>query len=106
MKKQAIQPKELYNRQTALTNKTPTFKPGKSPQCKLGDNLLNANLPWAVILEELIASEHHTLNSLSSDLEVTVDTFHRVLKNDLSRLDFKTGAKLLREHWVIYGEAH
>ena len=32
MKKQAIEPKELYNRQTALIHKALNFKPGKSPQ--------------------------------------------------------------------------
>lgn len=81
-----------------MTNK-PIFKPGNSTSCKLGDEVLNANIHWRNTLLELLRYSDYTLGNIAEKLVCSVSALLLVLNyNDSSLLNFKQGARLLTMH--------
>jgi hypothetical protein len=73
----------------------PEFKPGNKPYCKFGNEMLNYNMPWKDILDEVLASSGMSLSSLSVKLENTVSNLGNVVNGNDCPLTFKQGARLL-----------
>ena len=96
--KEVVQEAVVYNRQEHLGTKGAKFKPGNDPSYQLGNEVLNGQINWLNTMQEVLGSRKFTINSLSQYLEVKTEVVKKVLENDLSCLNFKTGAKLLGVH--------
>ena len=87
-------PKVLYVR--AVSHNAPFFKSPKTSYCKIGNEILNGNIEWLKVLEQIMTIKKLTLKHLSRDLAVDEQVLKKIVEtNDTSALDFKTGAKLL-----------
>ncbi len=92
----------VYDQQQELAKEQPIFNSEvETPYCQLGDEILNADVPWATILGEVIDSGCFTLTTLCQTIRASKEVFYRLLEGDSSLLSFKLGARLLAEHEVI-----
>ncbi len=91
----------VYNREQHLEAQRVRFKPGNDPYYKLGNETLNGQVNWLKTVNEVLGSQKFTLSSLSQRLEIKTEVLEKILENDLSCLNFKTGAKLLGVHESI-----
>ncbi len=73
-----------------------------TPYCQLGNETLNAHVPWLSVLFEVLSTGRFTLTELCADIQVNKDVLLRILDNDLSLLTFKIGARLLALHESIW----
>jgi hypothetical protein len=76
-------------------NQHPKFKPGNTPYLKFGDEILNDNLPWRDMLDELLAKSDLTPSAIASFLDTTVSNLHDVVNGNDCPLAFKQGAALV-----------
>ena len=81
------------------------FKPGNTPHLYYGKSVLNANVPWAKIVQQIVV-QGYTPQTIAKQLEVDTNLVKAVAKNDTSRLNFKTGARLLSLHATLYPSRH
>tara|TARA_R110000868_G_scaffold410505_2_gene698757 strand:+ start:8070 stop:8366 length:297 start_codon:yes stop_codon:yes gene_type:complete len=84
----------------------PNFKPGQTAHTQLGDETLNANVPWADVINDILTSGQYSLDSLATKIQTTAANVMPLLDNDASPLDFKTGAKLLSVHCIVKPEMY
>ncbi len=92
----------VYDQTQELTKPHPEFNSDVStPHCQLGDEVLNANVPWLSVLFEVLNSARFTLTSLCGEIGADKDVFIRLLDSDVSLLNFKIGARLLSLHESI-----
>lgn len=75
----------------------PSFKPGNTPHLQYGKEVLNANVPWSDVLNEICLSGM-ALTEIASRLEVSVSMLRAVATQHYENLNFKTGARLLTLH--------
>jgi hypothetical protein len=73
----------------------PKFKPGNKPYCRFGNQVLNNNVPWKDILNDVLTTSGMSLSELSIKLETTVSTLCNVVNGNRCPLTFKQGARLL-----------
>jgi hypothetical protein len=85
----------VYDRRKMKAFKKVPFTPGEQPSCQLGHETLNGRVNCRTTLQEIISSKQFTLSTLSYSLLIEITVLEKILKNDLSALNFKTGAKLL-----------
>ncbi len=92
----------IYEAEQELTKLNPEFNSDvATPHCQLGDEVLNANVPWLSVLFEVLNSGRFTLTSLCGEIGADKEIFIRLLDSDVSLLNFKTGARLLSLHESI-----
>ena len=92
--------KIIYDREQSSITNQPEFKPGNTPHTQYGDKILNGNVPWSKIIEEIQA--HYTQERLVKKTGVTPATLRKISKGNYSSLDFRTGAKILGVHCLLY----
>tara|TARA_R110000868_G_scaffold410505_1_gene698711 strand:- start:211 stop:513 length:303 start_codon:yes stop_codon:yes gene_type:complete len=78
----------------------PKFKPGNTPSVRLGNEELNANIPWGQILQSILP--RYPLDILAEKLNTSTSALKALQNNDISSLDFRTGAKLLAVHCCVF----
>jgi hypothetical protein len=94
--------KIIYQRNAEPTEKQPEFKPGNTPHTQYGDETLNGNVPWQSIVQEIQA--HYTQEQLIEESGVKPVNLLNILKQDYSKLDFRTGARILGVHSRLFPE--
>jgi hypothetical protein len=77
------------------TNTLPEFKPGNTPYLKFGNEILNDNMPWRDMLDELLAKSDLTPSAIASFLDTTVSNLDDVINGNGCPLAFKQGAALV-----------
>ena len=90
----------IYDRTSMLYGEQPVFKPGKTPYTQYGNETLNANVPWNLIVQEIQA--HYTQERLIAETGVTPTTLRKIYKGNYNSLDFRTGARILGVHCLLY----
>ena len=96
--------KVVYQRDSQQSEAVPAFKPGKTPHTQYGDEMLNANVPWQEILQELQA--HYTQERLVDEAGVSPANLLKILKGNYSDLNFRTGARILGVHSRLFPEQY
>ena len=91
----------IYDRNEAATQARPQFKPGRTPECVFGDHILNHDVDWLKIIQQIVVAKKCTLSVLSQDIEVDQTVLEDILNKDFTLLSFKAGAKLLRVHSIL-----
>ncbi len=92
----------IYDQAQELAKPHPEFNSDvTTPHCQLGNEVLNANVPWLSVLFEVLSSGRFTLTSLCGEISADKDVFIRLLDSDVSLLNFKIGARLLSLHESI-----
>ncbi len=76
----------------------PEFKPGSTPQCWLGDELLNGKVNWLITLGEILATGQFTISMIAKQIGIHAKGVALILENDLRFLTFHAGATLLAIH--------
>jgi hypothetical protein len=94
----------VYQRDSELSESLPEFKPGKTPHTQYGNQILNGNIPWPEIIEEIQA--HYTQERLVKETGVSPATLRKISQGNYDRLDFRTGAKILGVHCLFYPEQY
>ena len=90
----------VYQRGSEPTESLPEFKPGKTPHTQYGNQILNGNVPWSEIIEEIQA--HYTQERLVAETGVSPATLRKISQENYSSLDFRTGARILGVHCLLY----
>jgi hypothetical protein len=75
-------------------SREPEFKPGDTPWCEYGNEVLNGNVDWVEIVKQVLMRGYNK-KSLAQRLELAVKHIETILNGDLSPLNFKRGARLL-----------
>jgi hypothetical protein len=93
----------VYQRGVTDIDKQPEFKPGNTPHTKLGDEMLNANVPWHEIVSQIL-TRNYTIGRLAEEVKTNIASLNKILKEDFSELNFRTGARILGVHCVLFPE--
>lgn len=83
----------------------PEFKPGNKPHCQFGNEVLNQNVPWDVVLND-IEEKGYSLVTIASIAETTLDTLQNVLKQQFDDLSFRSGARIIGLHYRVCPSAY
>jgi DNA-directed RNA polymerase subunit H (RpoH/RPB5) len=94
----------VYDREIVQVTEQPEFKPGNTPYTQFGNQTLNANIHWHLIVEEILA--HYTQEQLVDEAGIKPASLPKILKQNYRRLNFKTGAKLLSIHSQLYPQLY
>ncbi len=84
-----------YDCEEELAKEQPIFEPGNTPQCWLGDELLNGKVNWLVTLGEILATGQFTISMIAKRIGIHAKGVALILENDLRFLTFHAGATLL-----------
>tara|TARA_R110000868_G_scaffold158036_3_gene385813 strand:+ start:69295 stop:69597 length:303 start_codon:yes stop_codon:yes gene_type:complete len=82
------------------------FKPGATPSTNLGNEVLNHNIPWSEVVQDIIKTGYYTLAMLADKIDTKPIILNAIADGDDSNLDFKTGAKLLSVHCRLYPDVY
>jgi hypothetical protein len=74
------------------SNKFPEFKPGDKPFLKFGNEILNDNMPWLDMLNELLNSTELTPVQIASCLELSTNHLQKFVNGNECPISFKQGA--------------
>ena len=94
----------IYQRDSQPSENAPEFKPGNTPHTQYGNQILNANVPWPEIINEIQA--RYTQEQLMKETGVTADNLLNILNQDYSKLNFRTGARILGVHSRFFPELY
>ena len=94
----------IYQRDSQPSENAPEFKPGNTPHTQLGNETLNANIPWQEIVQQIQA--HYTQEQLIEETGVTTENLLNILNQDYSKLNFRTGARILGVHCRFFPEQY
>lgn len=75
----------------------PAFKPGNTPHMQYGNEIINANVPWNEVINELCSSGL-SMTEIAAHLDVELSVVQAATTRNYSRLSFKAGARLLTIH--------
>ncbi len=93
----------VYDAEQEAVKKQPEFNSDvATPYCQLGDEVLNANINWLQTVSQILATGAYTLTTLSREIGITKSVLLAILENDVSLLNFRTGAKLITIHDFYY----
>ena len=73
----------------------PEFKPGNKPYLKFGNEILNDNLPWADILNEVLTKSGLNLSQIAGKLNTSINNLNNIVNGNACPLTLKQGAILL-----------
>jgi hypothetical protein len=76
----------------------PEFKPGNKPYLEFGNEILNNNIPWSEVLNEVYIKTGMTKSQLAARLESTINCLDSIVNGNDCPLTFKQGARLLAIH--------
>ena len=76
----------------------PDFKPGNKPYLVFGNEVLNNNIPWSEVLNDLVSKAELAIADIAARLETTREVLENLLKTGECGLGFKQGARLLTIH--------
>ena len=93
----------VYQRGSESTEPLPEFKPGNTPETKFGDEMLNANVPWHEIVRQIL-TRNYTIGRLSEEVKTSIAALNKILREDFSELNFRTGARILGVHCLLFPE--
>ena len=96
-------PTVIYQRGQNDGEKQPEFKPGTTPHTQYGDEMLNANVPWHEIVGQIL-TRNYTIGRLAEEVKTSIAALNKILKEDFSELNFRTGARILGVHCVLFPE--
>lgn len=91
----------IYAREIVQTSDQPEFKPGNTPHTQFGEQMLNFNVPWDQIVFEILTCDY-TLAALAEKIQSTTSVLNKILKQDFSTLNFRTGARILGVHSQLF----
>ena len=79
----------------------PDFKPGDTPYCVVGHEVLNGTINWQKTLVDILLSPDYdeSIETLAEEIGVEPNVLHHLLQvNKPIGLSFKAGCKLLTIH--------
>lgn len=85
------------------TNTTtyPEFKPGDKPYTQFGNVMLNANVPWDELVNELIKSGQ-SMKQIADYAECPLDVIRNIRKGVFDGLHFRAGARICTLHYKAF----
>lgn len=81
-----------------VTKSAPEFKPGNKPHLEYDGVLLNANVPWNELVDELV-ERGFTLLQVSDYAECSLDTVKELQESVFDNLSFRAGARIATMHY-------
>ena len=90
----------VYEREIAQSIPAPEFKPGNTPHTQFGNEILNANVPWDQVVQEILT--HKTQEQLANEVGTPLANIAKILKHNYRKLNFRTGARILTVHCHLY----
>jgi hypothetical protein len=93
----------VYQRGQNDSEQEPEFKPGNTPHTQYGSETLNANVPWDQVVIEILTRDY-TIAALAEKIKSTTSVVNKVLQQDFSTLNFRTGARILGVHCQLFPE--
>jgi hypothetical protein len=93
----------VYQRGQNNGEAQPEFKPGNTPHTQYGNEVLNANVPWDQVVSEILTRDY-TIAALAEEIKSTTSVLIKILKQDFSMLNFRTGARILGIHCQLFPE--
>lgn len=91
----------IYQRNAERAANGPIFKPGATPHTQFGKQVLNANVPWHSVVTDIIKT-HYDQVQLARELDAQSILLDKILQQDYSELNFRTGARLLGVHARLF----
>ncbi len=73
----------------------PEFKPGDTPYLLFGNSVLNNNIAWREVLEDIVQRGSLSYSQIAGKLEVTTNIIKTIINGNNCPLTFKQGARLL-----------
>jgi hypothetical protein len=83
----------------------PEFKPGNKPYCKYDGSVLNANVPWCEVVQEL-KQRGFTQTQIAQYAECGLQVIKEVLSKKYGKLCFRAGARIITMHSNYYPHAY
>jgi hypothetical protein len=93
----------VYQRGQNEDETQPEFKPGNTPHTQYGDQVLNANVPWDSVVQEIL-NAHYTQEKLAKEVGIPSTTLGQILKQNYDALSFRIGARILGVHFRLFPE--
>ena len=93
----------VYQRGATESEKQSEFKPGNTPHTQYGDKILNANVPWSEIVNQIL-TRNYTIGRLAEEVKTSIAALNKILREDFSELNFRTGARILGVHCLLFPE--
>lgn len=83
--------------------KGPEFKPGDKPYTQFGNVMLNANVAWDALVNELIDSGT-SMKEIADYAECPLDVIRNIRQGNFDGLHFRAGARICTLHYRAYPE--
>jgi hypothetical protein len=80
---------------TPTDNNKPAFKPGNKPFLKFGNEVLNNNIPWSEVLNNVLAQPGMTSAKVAAQLGMSINALATIVNGNTCPITFKQGAILL-----------
>jgi len=99
----------VFDRTTHQAGSQPEFKPGSTSYTQFGEQVLNANVPWKVIVEEIMQKQslqidRQILINIARATEISLLSLEKILTGSYEGLTFREGARLLGLHCQYFPE--
>lgn len=89
--------KKTCNETDVKVKSAPEFKPGDKPYCEYDGAVLNANVPWNELVEELL-QKGFTLKEVAEYAECPLETLIELQASQFDKLSFRSGARIVTMH--------
>jgi hypothetical protein len=87
----------IYQRNIHNKKQSPALSLCKTPEYRLNNEVLNGNISWKNVVEEILNASDFSLSDLASDIGMDISVLENIMRgNAITGLSFKGGAKLLR----------
>ena len=77
------------------SNMKPEFKPGNKPYLVFGNEVLNNNIPWSEVLNDILAKPDMSISKVAAELGTSINMLRSVVDGNSCPITFKQGAILL-----------
>ena len=83
----------------------PEFKPGSQPHYEYDGDILNANVPWNELVDELTQAGY-SLKQIATQAECPLATIKEVKNSIFEHLPFRSGARIVTMHYTAQPECY
>lgn len=83
------------------TRRVPEFKPGNKPYAYFGKEILNKDVPWHEIVNEILLCDV-SKQQIADEIGVELQVVKNVLQQNTEGLTFKAGTRLITIHCRHY----